>query len=68
MKIQHDEDYKKLRAKKYPPIGEQLDAVLKLTLSLKEQGFAIPEDTDTWLSKCLLVKSTYKKHPENESL
>ena len=61
MKIQHNEDYKKLRSKAYPPIGEQLDAVLKLALTLKEQGFAIPVETDKWVSECLQVKALYKK-------
>jgi hypothetical protein len=61
LKIQHKEDYQLLRARKYPRIGNQLDAVLKLTLSLKEQGFTLPVETQEWLDQCLLVKSTYKK-------
>lgn len=61
MKIQHKEDYRLLRARKYPNIGNQLDAVLKLTISLRDQGISIPLETQQWLDQCLLVKSTYKK-------
>ena len=61
MKIQHKEDYRLLRARKYPNIGNQLDAVLKLTISLIDQGISIPLETQQWLDQCLLVKSTYKK-------
>jgi hypothetical protein len=61
LKIQHKEDYRVLRSKKYPNIGNQLDAILKLTISLKEQGFTIPLETQDWLNQCLLIKSTYKK-------
>jgi hypothetical protein len=61
LKILHKEDYRLLRARKYPNIGDQLDAVLKLTLSLKEQGFTLPVETQDWLNQCILVKSTYKK-------
>ena len=61
MKIQHKEDYRLLRARKYPNLGNQLDAIYKLTVSLKEQGIQLPAETEAWINQCLLVKSTYKK-------
>ena len=61
MKILHKADYRLLRAREYPNIGNQLDAIFKLTISLKEQGFTVPVETQDWLDQCLLVKSTYIK-------
>lgn len=61
MKIQHDEDYRKLRAKAYPSLGEQLDAVYKMTVALRDQGIQLPEETSDWLLSVEQVKKTYKK-------
>ena len=65
MKIQHFEDYKKLRANKYPSTGEQLDAILKMAIYLKSQGFDLPVETNTWITNCLNNKDFYKK-PEKK--
>lgn len=61
MKIEHSEDYRKLRASKYPSLGNQLDAILKLAISLKNQGFELPVETNNWVLECLQVKALYKK-------
>lgn len=61
MLIQHNEDYRKVRASKYPPIADQLDAVMKMASALKEQGMSLPEATINWIDQCQAVKSTYPK-------
>lgn len=60
MKIQHSENHRELRAKEYPRIGDQLDAILKMTVALKAQGINLPEETTDWIDRCLAVKSKYK--------
>lgn len=65
MKIQHCEDHKVLRAKEYPPIGDQLDAILKMALALKTQGVNLPIETDEWINQCLVIKNKYKKSSNN---
>lgn len=61
MKIQHDEDYRALRREAYPSIGEQLDAVYKMAVSLRDQGIELPTETLDWLWAIEHVKQTYKK-------
>lgn len=61
MKIQHDEDYRKLRREAYPPMGEQLDAVVKLAQAMREQGVELPPETEAWINRCLAVKSKFPK-------
>ncbi len=61
MKIQHNEDYRALRRKQYPPVGEQLDAVYKMACALRDQGIALPVETMDWLLAVESVKTTYKK-------
>lgn len=61
MIIQHDEDYRKLRSKAYPSFGEQLDAVYKMSVALRDQGIQLPTETLDWLEIVEQVKKTYKK-------
>ena len=61
MKIEHKEDYVLLRQKEYPKIGDQLDAVLKLAISLKAQGITLDSSTESWINSCVAVKSLYPK-------
>lgn len=61
MKIQHSEPYGPLRAKAYPQINDQLDAVFKMAKALKEQGISLPPETLDWIDKCQAVKDTFTK-------
>lgn len=61
MKIQHSEPYAPLRRQAYPPIGDQLDAVMKLASSLRDQGIDLPKEVQAWIDQCELVKATYQK-------
>lgn len=61
MKIKHKKDYRPLRQGKYPAIGDQLDAIYKGFLALKEQGFKLPDETLDWMSEIKEVKDTFKK-------
>ena len=61
MKIKHKEDYRPLRASRYPNIGNQLDAIYKGFEALRLQGFDLPQETLDWMSEIRLIKSTFKK-------
>jgi len=61
MKILHSEPYAPLRRRDYPPIGEQLDAVLKMAQALQQQGIALPDETQAWIAQCQAVKQRYTK-------
>lgn len=60
MKIQHNEDYRKLRAAEYPKVGDQIDAIYKMALAL--QGTQeLPPETLQWMSQVAAVKAKYPK-------
>lgn len=61
MKIRHSEDYRKRRRAEYPPVGEQMDAIMKMAAALREQGIALPEETQQWIDHCQSVKMKYRK-------
>ena len=61
MKIEHKEDYVVLRQKEYPKIGDQLDAVLKLAITLRESGIVLNPATEAWINSCVAIKTTYPK-------
>ena len=61
MIIEHKEDHAPLRRKEYPDIGEQLDAIYKGFVALKEQGIELPKETVEWLETIGNIKSTFKK-------
>jgi hypothetical protein len=60
LKIQHSEDYRKLRAAEYPKIGDQLDAIYKLAQWMKNSQ-SMPVETLEWLDQVAAVKSKYPK-------
>lgn len=57
MKITHKEDYRKLRAKEYPAVGDQLDVLWKLLASEVHKN---PE-AKAMHDKILAVKARYPK-------
>jgi len=63
LKITHHEPYGRLRARAYPPVGEQMDAILKLVQALYAQGIKLPDETRAWMEKCEAVKQRYVKKP-----
>jgi len=63
MKIRHSEPYGNLRSQEYPPVGEQLDALMKMAQSLQQQGVTLPEATQAWIAQCQAIKSRYAKQP-----
>lgn len=61
MKIRHREPFGPLRARAYPPIGDQLDAILKLAQHLQSTGQALPDAVANWIEECNSVKRRYPK-------
>lgn len=60
MKITHKPNYRLMRQKAYPPIGDQLDAVYKLAKAL--QGTVeFPPDVLKWIADIDQVKDKLKK-------
>lgn len=60
MIINHKGDYREKRRQAYPPIGDQLDAIYKLALSL--EGVApLSKEVREWMGKLTEVKNKYKK-------
>lgn len=53
--------YIERRRREYPPVSDQLDAMVKLGLALRAQGIDLPDDVTAWLDKCEAVKL---KHPK----
>ena len=63
MKIQHHEDYRARRRAEYPANGDQLDAIYKMAVALRDAGIDLPADTVIWLANIEAVKSKYPKVP-----
>ena len=55
------EDYKEKRARAYPPVGEQLDALWKLVGRSGDDGGELPVQTKEMLKRIQEVKQT---HPQ----
>lgn len=53
--------YRRDRAREYPPVGDQLDAIWKALNQLRMQGTDLPADTDHVLGEILAVKKRYPK-------
>lgn len=53
------------RRQQYPPIGDQLDAMVRLAAHLLEQGVRLPADVRDWVDKCLAVKRRNPVKPED---
>ncbi|VEI25184.1 Uncharacterised protein [Bordetella bronchiseptica] len=49
------------RARAYPPIGDQLDAVMKLAAALQAAGMQLPDDVTRWVEQCQAIKRKYPK-------
>ena len=61
-------DARRLRAERYAremPVGDQLDAVLKALVGLREGGTALPAGTEALIERWLAIKSD---HPKPELL
>lgn len=56
MKIHTKSDYRAARRANYPELGDQLDALVALTESLRTAGHPLPEKTAQWLDACLDTK------------
>lgn len=64
--LEHDpsnnpEQYKLDRAREYPPIGDQLDAILKHFKSLQDAGNTLPPDLTQIIESWQDVKLQYPK-------
>lgn len=59
--IQHREPCGPLRAAAYPPVGDQLDAIMKMAHALHEQGISLPPEVMEWVDRCLEVKRRFPK-------
>ncbi len=55
-------EYQRLRAPEYPPIGDQLDALLKHLNYRRTQGDELVQDLDDIISSWLSVKSRFPKN------
>lgn len=63
--IKDDKTYAEKRIAKYPPIGDQLDAILKWVTSERFQGEDLPADLDAIIGQWTAVKRKYPK-PKGE--
>ncbi len=45
----------------YPDVGDQLDAVFKLALALREAGIPLPPETLAWLDTVAAIKRAHPK-------
>lgn len=54
-------DPRRLRERRYMPVGEQLDAILKGFKALQSQGFLLPDETADWVRHCEQVKERAPK-------
>jgi len=68
-RIEADEmaiSYQRDRAREYPPIGDQLDAIWKCLNQLRMHGADLPADADHVLGEILAVKRAYPKQEEKD--
>lgn len=56
---QPEKTYQELRQEEYPPIGDQLDAIMKWAFTETEIG--LPEELKSLAGQCMAVKSKYPK-------
>lgn len=62
MKIQHNGDYRRSRAKAYPSVGDALDAIYNFALAVQAAKLVqMPPAMTAWLDACSKVKSDYCK-------
>ena len=58
-------EYKRLRAPKYPAIGDQLDAILKHLNYRRTQGDELVQEMDDIIGDWLAVKARFPKNGQN---
>lgn len=61
MKLVHKVDHAAARARMYPKVGDQLDAVYKMATALRAQGIELPSETLNWLDQVAAVKAKIPK-------
>jgi len=59
--LTHKRPVAERRRELYPPITDQIDAILKMGLALRTAGFVMPPETNKWLDDCLAVKRQLPK-------
>lgn len=64
MKIKHESDYVERRAKEYPSIGDQLDAIWKLVAGLPKRD--VPPETQQMLNRIDGVKQRLPKKAKSQ--
>ena len=60
-KVRIGGDVPRRRAAEYPPIGDQLDAMMKLARTLLDAGFSLPPDVIAIVERCEAVKASLPK-------
>lgn len=60
-KIVHNPDVGPMRKAAYPPIGDQLDALMKFADHLIAGGATVPPEVTAWVAQCKAVKAKYQK-------
>lgn len=67
MKVKVSVDVIEARARSYPDVGEQLDAIMKLASHLDSVGLDLPASVREWIAKCQEIKRKYPKpDPDNQ--
>lgn len=61
LRINDSIEHGPLRAKAYPDVGEQLDAIYKGFAHLDAQGIDVGGEAKQWIEDCRRVKQTFKK-------
>jgi hypothetical protein len=63
-KIKITTDYRERRAKAYPALGDQIDAISKGFRALIDAGISLPPETVSWVEQVDAVKAKFKKPKE----
>lgn len=66
MKVKVRVAYADARARAYPQVGEQLDAIMKFAAHLDSRNLDLPASVRDWVAKCQEVKRKYPK-PDQEN-
>lgn len=63
LKIDHKEDYRKLRRESYKPTGDQLDALYELAKAIRDAKMIdpFPQKVGDWIRSCENVKKKFIK-------
>lgn len=62
-KVRVGGDIRRRRAAEYPPVGDQLDALMKLARAIMDAGISLPVDTVALVEQCEAVKASLPKPP-----